>query len=69
MSKENFKIWMVRAGSGSYLLDDFLTDNIVAIGWNHLGKIENVHTYEELKELIFQTYPDSSAGSLGQTTG
>ncbi|NDI99980.1 restriction endonuclease [Flavobacterium sp. LaA7.5] len=68
-NKDDFKIWMVRAGSGSYLLDEFLTNDIVAIGWNDIGIIEKGTSYEDLKELLRSSYPNDSNGRLGQSTG
>jgi len=33
------KMWMVRAGEGAYLIEDFKKLNIVAVGWKELGDI------------------------------
>jgi restriction system protein len=35
--ENNYRIWMVRAGSGGYLIEEFLQNNIIAIGWNDMG--------------------------------
>ncbi|RDK85457.1 restriction endonuclease [Marinirhabdus gelatinilytica] len=67
--KEDFKVWMVRAGSGSWLLDDFLTEEVVAIGWNDLGELEKGLTLEKLKKRLVENYPDDSKGRIGQSAG
>lgn len=63
------RIWMVRSGSGSYLLDEFLKEEIVAIGWNDLGDLSNIKAYDELKELFKTIYPDDSQGRINQSCG
>jgi restriction system protein len=67
--KSDFKIWMVRSGSGGYLVEAFLANKIVAIGWNETGEINSDITYEGLKKLLSATYPDWSNGKLNQTAG
>jgi restriction system protein len=47
----NKNMWMVRAGEGGYLFEDFKTKNVVAIGWNDVGDLSNVTSLDELKEL------------------
>lgn len=64
--KENFKNWMVRAGQGASVLDDFFENDIVAIGWNELGKISKDTNYEELRNHIANTYPEFSKGKVSQ---
>lgn len=48
------KMWMVRAGEGANLINNFKEKNYVAIGWNELGDIGKITSKEELKELIKQ---------------
>lgn len=43
-------MWMVRAGSNSFLIDDFKQNNLVAIGWN-LGDLTN-KSGDEIYELF-----------------
>lgn len=66
---EDFNVWMVRAGEGSYLLDEFFEREIIAIGWNELGAIPNDITHEDLKRKIFEAYQDVSSGTVGQAAG
>lgn len=47
-------MWMVRAGEGAFLIDDFTRKNIVAIGWNQIGDISDVKRKERIKELVKQ---------------
>lgn len=54
-------MWMVRAGSDSFLIDEFKQKNLVAIGWN-VGDLSN-KSLDEIKELFYKKYgSDNSAG-------
>ena len=66
---KEFRIWMVRAGSAGYLMDEFLNERIVAIGWNDLGKISKKLEYQELKDLYYDTYTEDSDGRVNQSVG
>lgn len=68
-NKENYKIWMVRAGSGSMYIDTFINSGIVAIGWNELGKLTGLKTYKSLKEKVANSYPDWNQGKINLNTG
>lgn len=50
--------WMVRAGEGSYLFEEFKSNNCVAIGWSELGDISDVSTKEAIRELLAAKYSD-----------
>lgn len=67
--KENSNVWMVRSGEGGYLIEEFLEQNIVSIGWNDLGELKANLTYEDLKALIATTYDHYSPGAKSQTAG
>lgn len=68
-NKTDFRIWMVRAGSAGYLIEEFLNEKIVAIGWNDLGKISPKLEYQELKNLYYDTYTEDSDGRVNQSVG
>src|SRR5262245_46475266 len=57
-------VWMIRAGEGGYLIDEFSEKNLVAIGWHQMGDLTNVKTQEALKKLYRQTYPQAKTGSI-----
>lgn len=69
MNKKAYRIWMVRAGSGSFLIDEFLQQGIVAIGWRDLGRIDQNTSYQELKSTLVALYPDWSISKIGQSAG
>jgi len=48
-------MWMVRAGEGGFLIDDFKKKNCVAIGWNELGDISKIKRKDKIKKLIENT--------------
>lgn len=65
------QLWMVRAGEGAFLVEDFLTKNIVSIGWNETGDLTTIDNIDKLKERLRNCYPDyknaqiiSSAGQI-----
>lgn len=58
------KMWMVRAGEGAYLIDDFKEKNVVAVGWGELKDLSQVKTPDELKILVKEKYPDYKPGQL-----
>jgi len=45
-------MWMVRAGEGAFLIDDFKKKNIVAIGWNVLSDLSEITDRSEIKKLV-----------------
>lgn len=71
MANDNNKIWMVRAGQGSYLIDEFLQRSCIAIGWREVGDLnENSDmTIHELKDRFKAVYPDDSEGRVRQCVG
>jgi len=60
---------MVRAGQGGYLIEEFLKDGIVAIGWNELGELDSDLTYDQLKQKFKEAYPEDSNGRVYQCVG
>jgi|GEM_PF-609095 len=48
-------MWMIRAGTNSFLIDEFKKLNLVAIGWN-LGDLTDKSS-EEIKGLVYEKYP------------
>ena len=53
------KMWMVRAGPGSFLINEFLENNVVAIGWN-LGDLTD-KSDEEIAELYKKKYKNQKS--------
>ncbi len=52
-------MWMVRAGEGAYLIEDFRKKNIVAIGWNRMKDASSIRSRSEVKRLIQEKYPEN----------
>ena len=50
-------MWMVRAGSNSFLINEFLNQNLIAIGWN-LGDLSDKSS-NEIIELFKNKYLDT----------
>lgn len=62
-------MWMVRAGEDAYLVDDFLTKNVVAIGWNQVGDLTQLKDLESLKAKLQAAYPDYKTGQINNFAG
>jgi restriction system protein len=58
------KAWMVRAGEGGYLFDDFKNGSYVAIGWNEIGEVNLNESIEDLKTRLRIVYPDTKEGNI-----
>jgi len=68
--EEEKSMWMVRAGEGAYLFDEFKEKNVVAIGWNDVGDLSNVEEdLNEIKERLKKQYPDDSKGKVNISAG
>jgi len=59
------EFWMVQAGSGGYMFDQFADKNCVAIGWADLGDLTHVQKREDLARLLAKAYPDDKKQAAG----
>ncbi len=55
-------MWMVRAGQGGYLIEEFVTRELIAIGWHKLGDLRAVTSQEEIRERYDCAYPNERPG-------
>lgn len=62
-------MWLVRAGEGGYMFEEFIENNVVAIGWIKLGDLSAVDSLKEIKRLIKSQYPDYKEGTVNITAG
>ena len=64
------QVWMVRAGRDSVFIDEFLSRQMIAIGWAQMGDLSNVHTREQFSLLVEQAWPENNkfqkSASVGQ---
>ncbi|MEX1012744.1 MAG: restriction endonuclease [Waddliaceae bacterium] len=58
MTSQNF--WMIRAGAGGRVINDFKEKNLVAIGWCESIDLSKISTKQNIKDLIASTYPENS---------
>ncbi len=63
------RMYMVRAGERGSMIDDFLNNHIIAIGWDDIGDLSSAKTFDQIRELVIHKYPNYSKGHLGMTTG
>ncbi len=60
------RMWMVRAGEGAYLIEEFKEKNIVAVGWKALGdETTRAKTREDFNQIIRKYYPSYRSGQIG----
>lgn len=62
-------LWMVRAGEGGVVIDDFLSKNMVAIGWKKVGDLTKTTDLDEMKSMLRSAYPDASANKVNNNAG
>lgn len=64
------QVWMVRAGRDSVFIDDFLSRQMVAIGWARIGDLSNVHGRDQIRKLVELSWPEMNkfqkSASVGQ---
>ncbi len=57
-------MWLIKAGEGGYLFDDFQKDSLVAIGWNELGELTELDTAEGIRKLYLTMYIGEKPGKV-----
>lgn len=62
-------LWMVRAGESAYLIDEFISNSIVAIGWNELGDLSDVTQLKTIKEKFREKFPEDKKSKLNLNAG
>lgn len=67
---ENIKqMWMVRAGHKAVLINEFIENGLIAIGWNDLGDLKQFNSTALLKDELRKTYPDYKNGKVNMNAG
>lgn len=56
--------WMIRAGEGGRLFDDFETRQCVAVGWNDLGDLREYDSHEALRQAFIEHFGNAKAGAV-----
>jgi restriction system protein len=57
-------IWVVRAGEGAAHAEEFLSEELVAIGWAKVGQLASDATDEEIDDGFAKAFPDHKEGSV-----
>lgn len=63
------KFWMIRAGEGGYLVDDFERTGYAGIGWLEGGDFTSIRSREQMRERLAEAYPNEKPGWLNNATG
>lgn len=63
------KFWMIRAGIGGSLVDEFLEKGIVSMGWDGVGDLSKLQNREAIKATLRNQYPDYKKGKVSITAG
>ena len=56
-------VWMVRAGEGGRLIDEFAR-GYVGIGWSDIGDMNSIRTREEMREKYVVAHPHAKPGQV-----
>lgn len=65
----NKSTWMVRAGRGASYIDDFIENNIVAIGWHEAGEIRIGDSREKISNQLANAWPAMAQGKRAISAG
>ena len=57
-------VWMVRAGRGGYVAEDFAR-GYIAIGWGRVGDLTRATTVADIREAYARAYPEAKPGEIG----
>lgn len=63
------KMFMVRSGEGNYLFSYNKENKIIAIGWNKLGDLSNVHSFEAIKKMMIEYYAEDKLQTQAMNAG
>ncbi len=61
--------WLVRAGEGAYLVEDFRAGSFVSIGWAELGDVSSLKTREQFTQAVARAYPDARRAQVAMSAG
>lgn len=61
--------WMVRAGNTNELVDVFIENGIVAVGWSELGDLSECPTRKEIKQRYTEVYEKRKDGRINTDAG
>ena len=59
--------WMVRAGRGGRLFQQFLEENFVAVGWNLLAPLDQHQDKAAIKAAYIRNYGNDKPGKTGNS--
>jgi restriction system protein len=58
--------WMVRAGEGGRLIDEF-AKGYIAVGWQELGDMTKIKDQDKIRSLYLKKYPNEPKGAIGNS--
>ena len=68
-TQEEKPVWMIRAGAGARLIERFLTDKHVAIGWDRAGQIDVGESRRTVATRIAETWPSYKRHKVSMVAG
>lgn len=63
------KMYMVRSGEENYLFSYNRENKIIAIGWNKLGDLTNVRSFDAIKKMMIEHYSDDKPQTQAMNAG
>lgn len=63
------RAWMVRAGNDNELLEPFLREEVVSIGWNDIHDLSSTNSRDGVKRQYREAYPDHSPRRVSVNAG
>lgn len=68
MGTEQSRMWMVRAGTGGWYVNQFRETNTVGIGWNEIGDLSSVQQ-DEIRALVEKEWDYNTNYQIGADIG
>lgn len=65
----NKPMWMVRAGEGGFLFDDFKAESLVSIGWHEVGDLSRFKTRADFTQAMMAGLPGAKVGQIAACAG
>jgi len=62
-------LWMVRAGEGGYLFEEFKARSVVTIDWAEMGDMSALKTREQFVKAVERSYPQNSKNQVATSAG
>jgi 5-methylcytosine-specific restriction protein B len=61
------RIWLIAAGEGGFLWDEFIAEGIIAVSWDDMGDLLRFSSREAIRDQLNLLYPDGSKSQVNNS--